>query len=59
MHHIPTKFVPHLLTNNQKEDLVWPELLDQANVKNFLKSVITQDETCVYSYDIETKTQLL
>jgi hypothetical protein len=34
------------------------ELLDQANSdENFLKNIVTGDETWVYGYDVETKTQ--
>lgn len=35
------------------------ELLDRANDDdNFLKNIITGDETWVYGYDVETKVQL-
>jgi len=35
------------------------ELLANANVnENFLKNIITGDETWVYGYDVETKMQL-
>jgi hypothetical protein len=35
------------------------ELSDCSNAdKNFLKNVVTGDETWVYEYDIETKAQL-
>ena len=34
------------------------ELLDRSNTdENFLKNVITGDETWVYGYDVETKVQ--
>jgi len=60
MHHIGTEFVPHLLTDDQKEnhDEISQELLAKANGnENFLKNIITGDETWVYRYDVETKMQ--
>jgi len=60
MRHIIAKFVPGLLTDNQKENCVEisQELLANANGnENFLKNIITGDETCVYGYDVETKIQ--
>ena len=62
MHHISAKFVPRLLTDDQKENHVEisQELLANANGnENFLKKIITGDETWVYAYDVETKMQLL
>jgi hypothetical protein len=47
MNHVAAKFVPCLLTDEQK-----------ANHENFLKNVITGDETWVYGYDIKAKAQL-
>jgi hypothetical protein len=39
--------------------MVSQELFDRSNAdENFLKNIITGDETCVYEYDIETKAQL-
>jgi len=58
MRRVVTKFVPHLLTDAQKENhvTVSQELLDRSNAdENFLKNVITDDETWVYSYDGKTK----
>jgi hypothetical protein len=58
MHHVAAKFVTHLLTDEQKANrvIVSQELFDQSNAdENFLKNVITGDETWVYGYDIETK----
>ncbi|UYV85115.1 hypothetical protein LAZ67_X004616 [Cordylochernes scorpioides] len=56
----PVKFVPHLLTNEQKEhrketckDMVEMFISDP----HWLKTVITGDETWVYGYDPETKRQ--
>ena len=49
-----------LLTNDHKENGVNinQELLANANGnENFLKNVITGDETWVYGYDVETKMQ--
>ena len=52
--------MPRLLTDDQKENRVEisQELLANANDnKNFLKNIITGDETWVYEYDVETKMQ--
>ena len=60
MRRFATKFVPRLLTDAQKENCVKvsQELFDRSNAdKNFLKNVITVDETWVYGYDVETKVQ--
>jgi hypothetical protein len=60
MHRISAKFVPCLLTEDQKQNRVdvSQELLDRANDNdNFLKNIITGDETWVYGYDVETKVQ--
>ena len=56
MHHVSAKFVPRLLTDDQKENHVdiSQELLASAN-ENFLKNIITGDETWVYVYDVKTK----
>ena len=54
------KFLPRLLTDDQKENRVEisQELLASANGnENFLKNIITGDETWVYGYDDETKMQ--
>jgi len=60
MHRVAAKFVPHLLTEEQKQNRVTisQELLDRSNTdENFLKNVVTGDETWVYGYDVETKVQ--
>jgi len=60
MHRVAAKFVLHLLTEEQKQNSVTvsQELLDSLNTdENFLKNVITGDETWVYGYDVETKVQ--
>jgi len=60
MHRVAAKFVPRLLTEEQKQNRVTvsQELLNRSNTdKNFLKNVITGDETWVYGYDVETKVQ--
>jgi len=60
LHRVAAKFVPRLLTEEQKQDRVTvsQELLDRSNTdENFLKNVITGDETWVYGYDVETKVQ--
>jgi len=54
---VAAKFVPRLLTDAQKEShfTVSQELFDRSNAdENFLKNVITGDETWVYGYDVET-----
>jgi len=61
MHHVSAKFVLCLLTDDQRENHVEisQELLANANCnENFLKNIITGDETWVYVYDDETKMQL-
>jgi len=60
MRRVIAKLVPRLLTDDQKENRVEisQELLASTNGnENFLKSVITGDETWVYGYDVETKMQ--
>ena len=60
MHRVAAKFVPRLLTEEQKQNRVTvsQELLDRSNTyENFLRNVITGDETWVYGYDVETKVQ--
>jgi hypothetical protein len=58
MRRIADKFVPRLLMDDQKQNRVdvSKELLDRAN-DNFLKNIITGDETWVYGYNVETKVQ--
>jgi len=60
MRGVGAKFVPRLLTNDQKENRVEisQELLINANGnENFLKNIITGDEMWGYVYDVETKMQ--
>jgi len=60
MHRVAAKFMPHVLTEDQKANHVniSQELLDCVNVdENFLKTIVTGNETWVYGYDIETKAQ--
>jgi len=61
MHHVAAKFMPHQLSENQKRNYhadVSKELGDLANAdENFLKNIVTGDDTWVYGYDIETKVQ--
>jgi len=57
---VSAKFVPHLLTDNQKDNHVEisKELLANANSgENFLKNILTGNEMWVYGYDVETKMQ--
>ena len=57
---ISAKFVPRLLTDDQKENRVEISqgLLANANGnENFFKNIITGDETWVYGYDVETEMQ--
>ena len=58
---VSAKYVPHMLTDDQKENRVEirQELLTNANGKeNIFNNIITGDETLVYVYDVETKMQL-
>ena len=55
---VSAKFMLRLLTDDQKENPVEisQELLAKENGnENFLKNIITGDETWVYGYDVETK----
>jgi hypothetical protein len=49
------------MTSNTGSDsniAICQELLDRASEdKNFLKRIITSNETCVYGYDVEMKMQ--
>ena len=58
MRRVTVKFVPRLLTAEQKDDYmsVCTDLHDRAqNDPNFMSSVITGNECWVYEYDLETK----
>lgn len=60
MRRIAAKFVPRLLTQEQKDNRVTicQELLDRANEEeDFMETVVTGDETWVFGYDVETKVQ--
>jgi hypothetical protein len=59
MHRVTTKFVPCVLTEDQKANrVISHKLLDRVSVdKNFLKTIVTGDETWVYGYDVGTKAQ--
>jgi hypothetical protein len=60
MRFVVSKFVPRLLTQDQRDSHidVCQELLDRASEdENFLKRIITGDETWVYGYDVEEKMQ--
>jgi len=61
MRHISARFVPRLLSDDQKAHRisVCSELKQQARDNPiFISNVITGDETWVYGYDPETKQQL-
>lgn len=61
MHHVAAKFVPSLLTDEQKGNCVTvsQELFDWPNADdNFLKNVKTGDETWVYGYVVKMKRHL-
>jgi histone-lysine N-methyltransferase SETMAR len=60
MRRISARFVPRLLSDDQKTHRVsvFRELKQQTrDDPNFIFSVITGDETCVYGYDPEIKQQ--
>ncbi|KAJ9583151.1 hypothetical protein L9F63_022502 [Diploptera punctata] len=60
MRRIAAKFVPRLLSNDQKESRViaCTDLKEQLkNDPRFMEKVITGDETWIYGYDPETKQQ--
>jgi hypothetical protein len=60
MHCVSAKFVPRLLTDDQKHQHIsnWKILLIKANEdKDFFKNVITGSEVWVYGYYVETKEQ--
>jgi hypothetical protein len=62
MCHVSAKFVPHLLSDVQKENHLEfsQELLANANGnENFLMNIITANESRVYGHDDETKMQSL
>ncbi|XP_070392572.1 histone-lysine N-methyltransferase SETMAR-like [Dermacentor albipictus] len=59
MHRVSAKFVPRLLTDEQKQTLVEisQEQLAAANDNENFRNIVTGDETWVYGYDVETKVQ--
>ena len=60
MYRVAAKSVSRLLSEDHKHNPidVRKELVDHANAdENFLKNIVTGDETWVYGYDIETKAQ--
>ena len=60
MRRVASKFVPRLVSVDQKQqglDVCSDLKENAANIPSFLSNVITSDETWVYAYDPETKTQ--
>ena len=60
MRRVASKSVPRLMTDAQKENRITASqgLFDRLNAdENFLKNVITGDETWAYGYDVATKVQ--
>ena len=60
MRRVASKFVPGLLSVDQKQqrlDVCFDLKENAANNSSFLANGITGDETLVYAYDPETKTQ--
>ena len=57
MRRVSAKFVPHLLTVEQKDDhmSICTDREQAQNDTNFMSSVITGDKSWVYGYDPETK----
>jgi hypothetical protein len=61
MLYIAVKFVPWLLTNDQKQRHInmYLELQENANEdQTFISMIITSDRSGIYGYDPETKQQL-
>jgi hypothetical protein len=59
-HPVAAKFVPRRLIEDQKHSPadVRRVLADRANADgNFVKNIVTGDETWVYGYDVKTETQ--
>ena len=60
MTHVCAKFIPKLLTTEQKDlrsEIAQKNLETVSDDGNVLKKVITDDESWVYDYDPETKQQ--
>ena len=60
MQHVAAKFMTRVLTEDQKanSDNKSQELFDRVSIdENFLKTIVTWDETWVYGYDVEIKAQ--
>ena len=60
MRRVSAKFVPRLLTDDQKEkrvEISQEMLANASGDENFLKNIVTGDEKCVYGYDVEMKMQ--
>lgn len=60
MHRIVAKFVPRLMSQDQKDNyvIIYQELLNQVNSDEIImKQILTGDETWVYGYDVDIKVQ--
>ena len=59
MKRVCAKLVPRLLTDDQRErQTIASDLLERScEDVQFLKNIVTGDESCVYGYDPETKQQ--
>ena len=60
MKRVCAKFVPRLLTDDQREQLqtIARDLFERScEDVQFLKNIVTDDESWVYGYDLETKQQ--
>ena len=60
MQRVCAKFAPRLLTDDQREQrqTIGRDLFDRScEVVQFLKNIVTGDESWVYGYDLETKQQ--
>lgn len=59
IHYVAKKFIPSLLTPDQKVNCVCDMLVLILCITdpNFMKRITVGDETCIYGYNPEIKTQ--